>query len=336
MAAALEDFIAQESPDLIVSDPMLWGGMAAAEASGLPWASVAYTPKLFRAINLDVRGPGLRPPRGLFGLLAHRCIEAALRDRHRSFLPLLNAVRTARGLPNLSHPWDWFHLPPLTIATTAEPFEYPRTDWHPSLRFVGPLEWEPIADPPGWLNELDDRPLILLVGSSIPETGPAQYWVRTALQVLADEPYQVVATLPTENIPESLAGNIRVVRFAPHGLLLPRAACVICHGGPGITQKALAAGVPVLAVPFAYDRFEVARRVEVAGAGVMVPGSRLTRARMKGAVRRTIKCRPGAQRIAEAFRQAGGAVAAADALEQMLVRGAARPWICSTARAAPT
>lgn len=37
---------------------------------------------------------------------------------------------------------------------------------------------------------------------------------------------------------------------------------MISHGGTGTTQKALAAGVPVCAVPFMRDQFEVARRVE--------------------------------------------------------------------------
>ena len=40
--------------------------------------------------------------------------------------------------------------------------------------------------------------------------------------------------------------------------ILEIAACVVCHGGMGITQKALAAGVPVCAVPFGRDQPEVA------------------------------------------------------------------------------
>ena len=55
--------------------------------------------------------------------------------------------------------------------------------------------------------------------------------------------------------------------------VLDRAVCVVCHAGMGITQKALAHGVPVVAVPFGRDQPEVARRVEVAGAGVRLPAS---------------------------------------------------------------
>lgn len=328
LAHILEQFIAEERPDLILVDPALWGGMVAAEASGLPWVSLAHNPKLFRGRGVDIRGPGFRPPRGILGRLWHRFLEAGVRMMDARYVGTMNAVRAARGLPPVTQTWDIFHVPPLTIATTAEPFEYPRTDWHSSIRFVGPMLWEPPAPAPSWIEQLDERPVVLLVGSSIPEVGKARSWVSIALDALADEPYQVIATLPTDPIPERLPSNVRVERFIPHGHLLPRATCVVCHGGPGITQKALAAGVPVVAVPFAYDRFEVARRVQVAGAGVMLPGKHLTRARLRKAVRQAIRCKPGAERIAEAFRRAGGVPAAVDAIEELIANWR-EPGVCS-------
>lgn len=319
LASILERSIAEERPDLLIIDPMLWGGMIVAESSGLPWVSVSHNPKTIRGLGVDARGPGFRPPKGIFGRIWHQVVAVALRaDVDRRHLHARNALRAAYGLPPLPHVWDSYRRPMLTIATTAEPFEYPRSDWHPSVRFVGPMLWDPPLKPPRWIKELDGRPLILLVGSSIPEVGKARSWVSIAVEALADESFQVIATLPTGGAPENLPGNVRVERFVPHRYLLPRAVCVVCHGGPGITQKALAAGVPVVAVPFAYDRFEVARRVEVARAGVMLPGSRLTVERLKKAIREAINCKPGAERIAEAFRLAGGAVAAADAVEELL------------------
>jgi UDP:flavonoid glycosyltransferase YjiC (YdhE family) len=88
----------------------------------------------------------------------------------------------------------------------------------------------------------------------------------------------------------------------------------------GITQKALAHGVPVVAVPFGRDQPEVARRVEVAHAGVRLPARKLTPERLRNAVRRAIQLRPGAERIAAAFAAAGGAVAAANELEALIPR----------------
>jgi UDP:flavonoid glycosyltransferase YjiC (YdhE family) len=89
----------------------------------------------------------------------------------------------------------------------------------------------------------------------------------------------------------------------------------------GITQKALAGGVPVCAVPFGRDQFEVARRVAVADAGHILPANRLTPKRLRGAVQDAIGCAAGAQRIAQAFASAGGATSAVDALEELVRSG---------------
>jgi MGT family glycosyltransferase len=318
LAQALERLLRDERPDFLLVDPMLWGGMIAAEASGLPWAALSHNPKTIRGIGLDARGPGLPPPRSPLERLRHRLVTTRLRARADRALPVMNAVRATRGLPPLRALWSCYHRAPLTIATTAMPFEYPRADWPASYRFVGPILWEPPVGCPPELRSLGSGPILLLVGSSIEESGRAAAWVETAIEALAAAPYPVVATLPTDWRPKHLPPNVSAYPFVPHTRLLPRAACVVCHGGSGITHKALAAGVPVVAVPFAYDRFEVARRVERAHAGVMLPGSRLTAARLGVAVERAIRMRPGAQRLAESFAAAGGATAAADHIEELL------------------
>ena len=93
---------------------------------------------------------------------------------------------------------------------------------------------------------------------------------------------------------------------------------MISHGGMGTTQKALAAGVPVCAVPFMRDQFEVARRVEHCGGGTLLPATRLRPDRLRAAVEQAIGCRAGAERVRDAFEHAGGAEAAAGALESLL------------------
>ena len=87
----------------------------------------------------------------------------------------------------------------------------------------------------------------------------------------------------------------------------------------GATQKALARGVPVCAVPFGRDQLEVARRVEIAGAGVRLPARRLTPERLRGKVHEAIARAPGARRIAAAFEATGGPAAAASAVERLLL-----------------
>ena len=106
--------------------------------------------------------------------------------------------------------------------------------------------------------------------------------------------------------------------FVPHAPMLERAACVVTHGGMGATQKALAAGVPVCAVPFGRDQLEVARRVVVARAGTRLSARRLRPDRLRAQVLAAMEMRAGAARIARGFAEAGGAPLAADTLERSL------------------
>ena len=181
---------------------------------------------------------------------------------------------------------------------------------------VGPGSWDPPVQPPAWLEDLD-KPLVLVTCST--EFQNDGKLVRAALEALAEEEVNIVVTTagvdPSSFTPPP---NARIERFVPHSPLLERASCVVCHGGMGITQKALSAGVPVCVVPFGRDQFDVARHVEVADAGTRLPASRLRPDRLRTAVREATEKKAGAERIASAFAPAGGPRAAVDALEELL------------------
>jgi len=87
----------------------------------------------------------------------------------------------------------------------------------------------------------------------------------------------------------------------------------------GATQKALARGIPVCAVPFGRDQLEVARRVEVAEAGTRLPANRLRPDRLRAKTREAITRTTGARRVAAGFAAAGGPAAAATAVETRLL-----------------
>jgi MGT family glycosyltransferase len=235
----------------------------------------------------------------------------------RGIMPGFNEVRKQMGLAPLARVDDLYLRPPLLIYMTAEPFEYPRTDWPESIVMVGPCEWDPPSDPPRWLEEIT-APIVLVTTSS--EFQDDGRLVQAALDGLAKEPFAIVATLPAGDPSRFIArANSRVERFVPHAAVLDRAVCAVTHAGMGATQKALARGVPVCAVPFGRDQLEVARRVEVAGAGTRLPAGRLNPDRLRLKVRDALTKTAGAKRVAEGFAAAGGARAAADAFEARLL-----------------
>jgi MGT family glycosyltransferase len=234
----------------------------------------------------------------------------------RVMLPPLNEVRGGLGLVPLKGTGDLFTRPPTLLYLTAEPFEYPRSDWPANVRMIGPGTWDPPADPPEWLDAID-KPIVLVTTSS--EFQDDGRLVATALDAFAGEPVHVVATLPSSD-PAAFSPqpNAHVLPFVPHAPLLERAVCAVTHGGMGATQKALAAGVPVCAVPFGRDQLEVARRLVVAGAGTRLSAKRLTPDRLRARVQGAIGMREGARAIAAAFGAAGGAPAGADSVEGLL------------------
>jgi UDP:flavonoid glycosyltransferase YjiC (YdhE family) len=86
----------------------------------------------------------------------------------------------------------------------------------------------------------------------------------------------------------------------------------------GITQKALAAGVPLCVAPFGRDQFDVAARVAAIGAGTMILPWELTAASLGAAVHEAMTMKAGAEAVAAEFSRSGGPQAAADSLESLL------------------
>ena len=313
----LDEAIEIERPDVLFVDEGAWGAAAAAERSGLPWAFSIVSPVPLLSRDAPPFGLGLAPRADALGRLRDRLAKPlTLGTLERVIAGHVNPLRAELGLPPVHTIGDVYLAASIVVAYTAEPFEYPRSDWPAKLRLVGPGLWEPPSDPPAWLNELA-HPLVLVTCSTLFQND--RRLAEVACEALAGAPYEVAVTTADVD-PDGLpsAANVRIERFLPHTSLLERAACVVCHAGMGITQKALAHGVPVVAVPFGRDQPEVARRVEVAGAGVRLSAHRLSPHRLREAVRDAIELQPGAQRIAAAFAAAGGAAAAADALEGLV------------------
>jgi MGT family glycosyltransferase len=313
--ADLRAAIDTERPDSILVDCMTWGATAVAESWGGPWAQWFPFPLAMTSRDVPPFGPGLKPAVGAAGRARDRVLRPMLVGTlKRACFPALNATRTSVGVRPFDTTDEMFGVAPLLLYMTAEPFEYPRSDWPPSVRMVGPCCWEPPAEPPAWLNEIT-RPLVLVTTSS--EFQDDGRLVRTALDALADEDVEVVATMPAAELSGGVPANARVERFIPHAPLLAHAVCTVTHGGAGATQKALASGVPVCVVPFGRDQLEVARRVEIADAGTRLPAQKLNPERLRKQIRRAMTKQDGARRVAAGYTATGGASAAADAFEAL-------------------
>jgi UDP:flavonoid glycosyltransferase YjiC (YdhE family) len=320
-------------PDLLIVDVNCLAAGYLAETTGLPWAQYCPHPPPIRSRDVPAHGLGWAPGRGRLGHLRDH-LTVALGDKlvPRVLRPL-NAQRMALGLPANRH-WDDQYLKSgRFILFTAEPYEYPRSDWPASVRLVGPGTWEPPVEPRDWLAT-ETRPIILVTASTALQDDAKL--ITTALEAFAGDDLALVATTAAHD-PTAFDAppNARVAQSLPHTPIITRAACVISHGGMGITQKALAAGTPLCVVPFCRDQFDVGRRVELADAGVRLHHRRLSPDRLRRAVRQAMTKREGAEAVGRAFAAAGGSAAAADAVEELLPNAHSRSELATNPRLLP-
>ena len=308
-------------PDLVVVDANCWGAAAVVEAAGVPWLSFwPYVPYL-PSPGVPPFGPGLRPLSGTLGRLRDAAVRPLITGgMEKLILPRTNAIRAGLSLPTLSDLTDVVTHPPLTLVATAEPFEYPRENWGSRIALIGPCSLDsPVNETSDWLASID-RPIVLVSTSSERQNDTAL--VTATIQALRDEPVHVVASVPT-GVPAGLAApNATVRQFISHAAVLEHAVCAVTHGGMGVTQKALSHGVPVCAVPYGRDQFEVARRVEVSGSGTRLPSKKITPNRLRAKINQARSMTAGARRVAEGFRRAGGAARGAELAERLLSRNA--------------
>lgn len=306
------------NPDVLVLDTNCWGAPAVAEAAGLPWATFWPYPPYLGSPGNPPFGPGLTPARGVVGRFRDGAVGALMRPLlDRAMVRPLNTIYRALGVEPLGCADDFVLRAPLALVGTAEPFEYEHPDWDERLVMIGPCEFV-AGDRLARIEGLSG-PAVLVTTSSERQGDDAL--PISALAALAEEPVHVVATFPC-GVPEGLSvpANATVRRFVDHAAVLDHAVCAITHGGMGVTQKALARGVPVCVVPYGRDQFEVARRVVVSGCGTRVSAGRLSPARLRTAVLRAMAMTEGAGRVAAGFAAAGGVVRGADVLESRLLR----------------
>jgi UDP:flavonoid glycosyltransferase YjiC (YdhE family) len=303
------------APDLAIVDCTTYGAKAVAERR-MPGRWAESQPFLLQEAAPDVTpyGLGLRPMDGPLGTARDRSLNlVATRFDARFRMPTVNVGRAAAGLPPLRKMGEALYRAPLMLYYTANPFEYERR-LPASVRMVGPGLWDPPGAAPAELPA-DERPLVLVACSSEFQDDGAI--AAAALAGLRDRFRLVVTTAGVDPAGLGDHGDALVERFLSHAEILPAADVVVCHGGMGVTQKALSFGVPVCVVPWGRDQLEVAAHVLEAGAGTRVSRRKLSPARLAAAVEEARACRPGAARVKAGYEATGGARSAADALESL-------------------
>ena len=90
----------------------------------------------------------------------------------------------------------------------------------------------------------------------------------------------------------ALPANVFAAEYLAGDLAAARSALVVCNGGASTAYQALAAGVPVVGIPYNLDAYLAMTAIRDAGAGVLVRAGNCSEAAVSGAVRRALSEEP--------------------------------------------
>jgi zeaxanthin glucosyltransferase len=182
--------------------------------------------------------------------------------------------------------FDWSN-PPATISRhaaavvsqTPKEFDLPGIPWPSQFHYAGPFfdgaGREPIPFP--W-EKLDGRPLIYASLGTLVNGRDSIY--KAILAAVGRIPESQVVLAKGTNIEFADLGlippNVLVVDKAPQLDLLKRSVLCITHAGLNTALESLAMGVPMVAMPIAYDQFGVAIRIAYHGVGEFLDVDNLT------------------------------------------------------------
>ena len=212
------------------------------------------------------------------------------------------------------------------LLNTVIGFEYPKTIL-PLQHYVGPMflkKQPPLAPDLGdWLEGRPDQSVVYISMGSTAELTPLQ--ARALLEgVVAETNYSVVWALRESNRyvlegvdldPERvfLAGWVAQFALLQH----PSIAIAILHCGIGGVQEALYHRIPAICLPYGFDQFDTAARLQSQGLGIRLLPSEVSRQRVGEAVTKVGKGEFSVkvQRVSKLLRSGGGAERAADLVE---------------------
>jgi MGT family glycosyltransferase len=116
---------------------------------------------------------------------------------------------------------------------------------------------------------------------------------------------------------------VEVQNYVPHESVLPHARLVVHHGGMGTLLECLRAGVPSICIPLGRDQHDNARAAEALGVTTSLDAD-VTSSDIGAAVRDALdspRTRQTVAAMAQTLSSYGGAAAAADEIQQLMVEG---------------
>lgn len=277
------EIVEQVLPDRIAVDHVAFGARLALHAMGLDCASVVLghpsaLPSTREVFGLPDEWPaGMQPSDDdLADLNVRGCAAVAeltvaaeefLRRRAPAALPVEDLTR-APGRPTIYAYPHGLHSRSRAVAANSV--------------FVGSLTREQaLGSFP--LPEGDGLRVTVALGSFLSARGDVLQIAVRAAEAAGWRLTIAHGSTPLEDLGELPPGAV-AVRHLPQVALLQHTDVFVNHGGNGSVTEAVAAGVPMVVLPFSTDQFAGAASIERAGVGVALAPNSLTSELLRSAV----------------------------------------------------
>jgi UDP:flavonoid glycosyltransferase YjiC (YdhE family) len=167
--------------------------------------------------------------------------------------------------------------------------------------------------------EKGEPPIVFTLGSAAVRIAP--WLVEAAASAAGEGKFRAVILAGTEAAEiakQQAPPDTIIVASAPYYELFPRSRVILHSGGIGTTAQALRSGRPQVIVPFAFDQFDNAERVERLGCGVALSRRKATHpAQIRRAISNAESLAANAWQLREKLATNGAEIAAEAILERV-------------------
>jgi len=177
----------------------------------------------------------------------------------------LNGLRRELGLAPVKRVFShWLHTTTMVLGMFPDWFGPPQPDWPPNTKLVGFPLWDAVdavdlsREAQDFLSA-GDAPIAFSPGSANRE---AHQFFEAAVEACERLGRRgILLTKYADQLPAKMPASVRHFGFVPLSRMLPHTAALVHHGGIGTCAQGLAAGVPHLVRPMAFDQFDNSRRL---------------------------------------------------------------------------
>jgi len=244
---------------------------------GVPLATLLLQPAFLRSAYRSPVLPGLPTPDWApraWKRLVYFLNDALVLDRVAA--PAVNALRAELGLPPVrSVLGSWWHSPQRVVGLFPAWFGEPQPDWPAQVRLTGFPLYDGLGQVPvpAEMDEFLDEgepPIVFTPGTMMRH--PRQFFAAAVDACGRLGRRGLLLTRFRDQLPAHLPAGMRHFDYVPLSQVLSRSAALVSHGGIGTLSQALAAGIPQLVMPLAFDQFDNAARLERLGvAATLIP-----------------------------------------------------------------